>query len=219
MTKPELLAFFSPKGGSGKTTISTQCATSARKYGKTVCFYDLDPQKTATFYLNNIDKKYRPNYILNDFSIAPPSEVDFIMIDCEPSLRFIPPKEFKIIAPTLASSLDLHAYRKIFELEKAGYTVIRVLNQFSRVRNDDEEVRKQLEPCVRLTMNSGIRFAMNNNKTIWNSNHPSGNRAKNQFTFLIKCIVKGQAITLSEEDFTFIQLKGMTKNEFEEQKK
>lgn len=207
-TKTELLAFFSPKGGSGKTTISTQCATSAKKYGKRVVFYDLDPQKTATFYFSRIDEKYRPDVILHDFNQAPPIETDFIMLDCEPSMRFIPPKEFKIIAPTLASSLDLHSYRKIFELEKKGYQVLRVLNQFSMVRNDDSEVRKQLEPCILISANSGIRFAMNNGKTIWNSNHPGGKRAKNQFNYLISRIVKGTAETLTDEEFSQIMILG-----------
>lgn len=210
-----LIACFSPKGGSGKTTTSTQLAISAKLSNETklkVCFYDLDPQQTATFYFNRIGEKFRPDTILHDFNIAPPDDCDFIIIDCEPSTRFIPPKEFLIVAPTLASSLDLHAYRKVLELEEQGYKVIKVINQYSRVRKDDSEVKEHLDPCVIISANSGIRVAMNNGKTIWNSNHPGGKRAKHQFTYLVKRIMIGSAEKLSDEDISYIMLKGVKKN-------
>lgn len=204
----KLIACFSPKGGSGKTTTSTQLAISAKVSGAKVCFYDLDPQQTASFYFNRIGDKYKPDAILTSFDIAPPDDCEFIFIDCEPSTRFIPPKDFLIVAPTLASSLDLHSYRKVFELEQLGYKVIRVLNQYSRVRNDDSQVKEHLDPCVVISANSGIRVAMNNGKTIWNSNHPGGKRAKHQFTYLIKRILLGSAETLTDDDINRIMLKG-----------
>ena len=206
--KPQLLACFSPKGGCGKSTISTQLATSAKKRGNKVAFYDLDKQKTATYYFSLIDEKYRPDVILHDFNHAPPSDCDFIIIDCAPDISFIPPKDFLIVAPTLASILDMHAYRKVLELEQQGYRVIKVVNQYSMVRNDDKAVKDKLDPCVVISANTGIRHAMNNGKTIWNSNHPGGKRAKHQFTYLIKRIVAGTAETLSHDDITRIMLTG-----------
>lgn len=202
-----LLACFCPKGGTGKTTIATQLAVSARVKNRNVCFYDLDPQKTASFYFSRIDEKYRPNTILHDFSERPPAEADFLILDCEPSMRFVPPPAFTIIAPTLASILDLHAYRKVLELEDK-YKVIRVINQYSMVRNDDKAVKDKLDPCVVISANTGIKHAMANGKTIWNSNHPGGKRAKHQFTYLIKRILEGSAETLTHDDIANILVKG-----------
>lgn len=205
---PKLIACYSPKGGCGKTTISTQLAVSAKAQGFKVCFYDLDPQKTASYYLNQIGAKYKPDVILNDFNEAPPRDADFIFLDCEPSTRFIPPKDFIIVAPTLASKIDLHSYRTVLELEQEGYTVIRVLNQFSMVRGDDKTVKTKLDPCVVIGQNTGIRHAMNNSKTVWNSNHPSGKRARNQFTYLISRVLAGSAETLTNKDINAIALFG-----------
>lgn len=207
--KPILIACYSPKGGTGKTTISTQLATSARILGKNVCFYDLDPQLSATEYFNSIGEKFRPQQIESDFNVPPKEGTNFVFLDCEPSsLRFIPPKDFLIIAPTLASRLDLHAYRHILELEKNGYRVIRVINQYSMVRNDDADTLKALNPCCVISQNSAIKTAMNNNKTIWNSNHPNGKRAKYQFRYLIERITEGYAEELTNNDITRIGLLG-----------
>ena len=219
--KPHLIACYSPKGGTGKTTISTQLASSARVLDNKVCFYDLDPQLSATEYFNSVHEKFRPQTILSNFEEAPPKDVDFIFLDCEPSsLRFIPPKDFLIIAPTLASRLDLHAYRHIFELEQQGYNVIRVINQYSMVRIDDSDTLKALNPCCVISQNAAIKAAMNNNKTVWNSNHPNGKRAKFQFSYLIQRIMKGSAETLTNDDITMIGLFGVkTEEEYKELQK
>lgn len=206
-SEKHLLACFCPKGGTGKTTIATQLAVSGRVKKRNVCFYDLDPQQTASFYFSRIDEKYRPNTILTDFSERPPAEADFIILDCEPSMRFVPPPAFTIIAPTLASILDLHAYRKVLELE-GTHQIIRVINQYSMVRKDDKAIKDSLDPCVVISANTGIKHAMANGKTIWNSNHPGGRRAKMQFTYLIKRIIAGSAETLTHDDIANILITG-----------
>lgn len=211
----KLIAFFSPKGGSGKTTLATQIAVTAKHFGHSVVFYDLDPQKTASFYLTRLHQTLQPDALFHDFNTAPP-QADFIILDCEPSMRFVPPKDFLIVAPTLASPLDLHSYRKILELEKEGYKIIKVVNQYSSVRNDDKAVKESLDPCVIITQNSAIRQAMGANKTIWNFSHSSMKRARNQFKYLIQRIMKGSAETLTEEDITYIMLKGAKKNELKD---
>ncbi len=208
----KLIACFSPKGGSGKTTIATQIACTAKHFGHSVVFYDLDPQKTASFYLTRLNEKLQPDALFHDFNTAPP-KADFIILDCEPSMRFVPPKDFLIVAPTLASPLDLHSYRKILEMENDGYNIIKVVNQYSSVRTDDKSVKETLDPCIVITQNTGIRQAMGNNKTIWNFTHSSMKRARNQFNYLIQRIMRGTAETLTEEDITYIMLKGAKKNE------
>lgn len=211
-TKKHLLAFYSPKGGSGKTTISTQCAASATRAGKVVAFYDLDQQKSATFYLSKLPERFKPKYILHDINEAPPDDSTHIMLDCAPNVDFIPPKEFTIIAPTLTNSLDLHAYRKIFELEQMGYNVIRVINKFSLITSTDKDIKEQLDPCILLSVNAAVTYAMNNGLTLWNNSYSNPVRARNQFNYLISRIIEGSAETLTLDEFNKISFNKRSKS-------
>lgn len=185
------ICVWSSKGGVGKSVIATQLATSAVLKGLKVCFYDLDPQKTASYYLEQLTDKYKPAYIFSDFKKAPPEDTEFIIIDCVPNINFIPPKDFIIVSPTLASTFDLHSFRETIKLEKEGYTVIRVLNQYSMVRNDDEEVAEAIRPCIRLGGNSAIRAAIRKKKTIWNDSTMMTHRARNHFMLIANAIISG----------------------------
>jgi len=48
----KVLAILSQKGGVGKTTLATCLAVSAERDGKTAAIFDLDPQATASFWLD-----------------------------------------------------------------------------------------------------------------------------------------------------------------------
>lgn len=205
----KIIATFSPKGGSGKTTITANLASYAVTMGKKVCLYDNDPQLSITEYFNNVSEKYKPQQIESNLNTAPKQGTDFVFVDCEPSIKgFIPSKDFLIIAPTLSSRLDLHSYRFILELESKGYDVIRVINKYSMTRNNDKATLEALSPCCVISQNSAIEFAMSNQKTIWNSNHPNGKRARNQFSYLFERMMIGSAETLNHEDITRIGLLG-----------
>lgn len=189
----KIVAFFNPKGGVGKTTLSTQVAVAGVMNGYRVVFYDLDKQKTSTFYFSTIDEKYRPAEIHHSIATRPQGGADLIVIDCPPTLDFVPPKGCLVVSPTLTSMQDLHAFRKVLELENAGYKVIKVINQFNMIRNDDKALLSELKECAVITANSGIRFAMSNKKSIWNSNHPGGKKAKREFNYLLGRIKAGHA--------------------------
>lgn len=188
-----LLAFFNPKGGVGKSTLSTQTSVAATMNDYKVAFYDLDKQKTATFYFSTIDEKYRPPFIGHSLEEQPPADTNLIVVDCPPNLDFVPPKEFLIVAPTSSTMLDLHAFREVLKLEAKGYKVIKVINNFNQIRKDDKALLDEFKNAAIITSNSGIRSAMNNGKSIWNSNHPGGRKAKRQFNYLLKCIAQGFA--------------------------
>lgn len=191
----KLLAFFSPKGGVGKTTLSTQTAVSAVMNKKTVVFYDLDQQKTSSMYFSTIDEKYRPAEILHNLS-TPPSvkNIDYVIADFPPNLSVLPPKDFLLISPTTSSSLDLHAYRVVLELEE-DFKIIKVINQFSKARKDDKALleNERFKNCVVISTNQAIRHAMNIKKSVWNSNITGGSKAKRQFQYLFDMIEKGEA--------------------------
>lgn len=203
--KTLFLALFSPKGGVGKSTLATQIAVASKMNKYTVAFYDLDKQKTSTFYFGMVDDKYRPDMIYDNLDTEPETMPDIVIADCPPNLDVIPPKEFLIIAPTNTSILDLHAYRKVLELEKDGYNIIKVINNFSLVRNDDKDLLKEFSECVIISTNAAIRVAMNNGKTIWNSHHPNGKRAKKQFNYLLSRIKIGKAEEMNVEKFREIE--------------
>lgn len=203
--KPLFLALFSPKGGVGKSTLATQIAVASKMNKYTVAFYDLDKQQTSTFYFSMIDEKYKPDMIYNNLDIEPDFMPDIVIADCPPNLDVIPPKDFLIIAPTNTSILDLHAYRTVRELEEQGYNIIKVINNFSLVRNDDKDLLKDFNECVIISTNAAIRVAMNNGKTIWNSHHPNGKRAKKQFNYLLSRIKLGKAEEMTVEKFREIE--------------
>jgi cellulose biosynthesis protein BcsQ len=193
----KIVAFLNAKGGVGKTTLSTQVAVAGVMNGYKVVFYDLDKQKTASFYFSTIDEKYRPAEIHHSINTPPKNGADLIVIDCPPTMDFVPPKGCLIVAPTLTAMPDLHAFRKVLELEQEGYKVIKVINQFNMIRNDDKALLGELKECVVITANSGIRFAMSNKKSIWNSNHPGGKKAKREFNYLLSRIKSGNAETMN----------------------
>jgi cellulose biosynthesis protein BcsQ len=193
----KIVSVTNPKGGVGKTTISTQIAVAGVMNGYNVVFYDLDKQKTASFYFSTIDEKYRPAEIYHSIDIKPKGRADLIVLDCPPNLDFVPPKGCLLVSPTLTSMQDLHAFRKVLELEQQGYKVIKVINQFNMIRNDDKALLSQLGECAVITANSGIRFAMSNRKSIWNSNHPGGKKAKREFNYLLSRIKAGSAESMT----------------------
>lgn len=53
----KVLAILSQKGGVGKTTLATCLAVAAEADGKTAAIFDLDPQATASFWLDVRDSE------------------------------------------------------------------------------------------------------------------------------------------------------------------
>ena len=50
----KVLSLISQKGGVGKTTLATALAVAATQDGKRVVMMDLDPQASATFWMDNV---------------------------------------------------------------------------------------------------------------------------------------------------------------------
>lgn len=193
------VASFNGKGGVGKTTCATQMSVSFTMNGYKVCFYDLDKQKTASWYFSQVMSKYQPFAILHSLDDAPPAGTQVVIADFPPNLDYIPPKGFTIVAPTNPSGFDIHAYRQVLALEAEGYRIIKVLNNFSLTRNDDKALLEIYPQSVVISQNSAIRSALSNGKTIWNTGHPQGKRAKKQFNHLIKQLTRSETETMTVE--------------------
>jgi hypothetical protein len=194
------IAFFNPKGGVGKTTCATQSAVVMVANGFKVAFIDMDKQHSATHYLESINPKFKPAYILHSVDDEIPADTNIIVIDSPANYDFTPDKDFLLVSPTGSTKIDLHAYRRVLELENDGYRLIKVINGYNPIRKDDKSLLMQFENCVVITANSAIRNSMSRDKTIWNSGEPGGRKAKRQFTHLLNCISKGYAPFIMPEE-------------------
>lgn len=208
MTKnPKLFAFWSPKGGTGKTTLSTQVAILGAIEGKTVAFYDLDPQGSATHYFSQLKAGIdKPAHILNrgDYDAGNvPEGTDIVILDCPPSAEFIPPASFTVIAPTSASGLDLHAFLPSLELFK-GKNIIRVINKFSLVRNADKELLAALDPCAVVGVTTAFVYVMSNGESIFKTSASNAIKGARQIRYLAACANKGRTETMTSQIYNAI---------------
>ena len=108
------IAFWSPKGGVGKTTLALNFAAAAYYAGNRVIVCDLDPQQSAVdvFAENQLPFSVVPNMP----QVMP--NVDFLICDYAPSLDNLPVEE-TIILPMRASVLDLKAVAKTTQIGRA----------------------------------------------------------------------------------------------------
>ncbi|MEW6563093.1 MAG: ParA family protein [Pseudomonadota bacterium] len=106
-----------PKGGSGKTTLSTNIAGYLAAQGKTVQLLDLDRQQSASFWLSNRSESLPPIRRLGENK--PGTKADWLVIDSpaglhgknlEHAIRLA----HKIVVPVAPSLFDMHASRDFF---------------------------------------------------------------------------------------------------------
>lgn len=192
-----LLAFWSPKGGSGKTTLATQSVCVAKHNGLNVCFYDLDPQLSASNYfklLAQSEPQHCPDTILTSLNSPPPQGTQVIICDYPPNVEQLPPEEFTIVAPTLCNLLDIHSYQKVIELASKEHNrkLIKVINQLDYRKSACKQVAEHFKFWCPVSSNTIISNAMNQGKSILTM--PNTDRKKvavNQFTYLLACTKAG----------------------------
>ncbi len=109
-----------PKGGSGKTTLSTNIAGYLAARGQRVAILDLDRQKSATQWLANRPLKL-PGIELMQSEVEKSTPVDWLVIDSpaglhgknlEHALRLV----HKVIVPIAPSAFDIQASRDFLEV-------------------------------------------------------------------------------------------------------
>lgn len=123
-----IIAVLNPKGGSGKTTISTNLARSLQEQGKSVLLVDSDPQGSARDWhavneANPLDLVAldRPNNLKSLKSIA--LQYDFVVIDGAAKLEDMIAAAIKladiVIIPVQPSPYDLWAASDLVDVLKA----------------------------------------------------------------------------------------------------
>ncbi len=109
-----------PKGGSGKTTLSTNIAGYLAARGQRVAILDLDRQKSATQWLVNRPLKL-PGIELMQSEVEKSAPVDWLVIDSpaglhgknlEHALRLV----HKVIVSIAPSAFDIQASRDFLEV-------------------------------------------------------------------------------------------------------
>jgi len=109
-----------PKGGSGKTTLSTNIAGYLASRGKRVAILDLDRQKSATQWLSNRPRNL-PAIELMQSGAETEAPLDTLVIDSpaalhgknlEHALKLV----HKVIVPIAPSAFDIQASRDFLEV-------------------------------------------------------------------------------------------------------
>jgi len=109
-----------PKGGSGKTTLSTNIAGYLAARGKRVAILDLDRQKSATQWLSNRPRNL-PAIELMQTGAETAAPLDTLVIDSpaalhgknlEHALKLV----HKVIVPIAPSAFDIQASRDFLEV-------------------------------------------------------------------------------------------------------
>jgi len=132
------IAFWSPKGGVGKTTLALNFAAAAYYAGYKVLVCDLDPQQSAVSIF--AEKKLPFTVIANRPQVVP--FVDFLICDYAPSLENLPIEE-TIIQPMRASVLDLKAVARATRLIR-DKRVIKCVNGVDTRRHEERVMAMKL---------------------------------------------------------------------------
>ena len=127
------IAFWSPKGGVGKTTLALNFAAAAYFAGKKVLLCDLDPQQSAIDIFN--EKQLPFSVVPGEPQVLP--NVDYIIYDHAPDISNIPSVE-TIVLPMRPSTLDLKAVNRAYRHIR-DKRVIKCVNAVD-VRRHDERV-------------------------------------------------------------------------------
>ena len=117
------IVVLNPKGGSGKTTVSTNLAGYFSQQGYITTLMDLDPQGSSIFWAHNRPEQLSPVQLVDahncsarvtrSWAIQPPRNTEVLIIDtpARPNLNTINPllsDASAIVIPVQPSEFDLH---------------------------------------------------------------------------------------------------------------
>ena len=132
------IAFWSPKGGAGKTTLALNFAAAAYYSGHKVILCDLDPQQSAA---DVFSENKLPFTVVSDRPQVAPN-VDYLICDYAPSIENLPIEE-TVIVPMRASILDYKAVTKTTRLIR-DKRVIKCVNAVDTRRHEERLLAMKL---------------------------------------------------------------------------
>lgn len=142
----KLVAFWSEKGGVGKTTLCFNTAFGLYKAGLRVLVLDIDPQGSIVFAAS-LSEKGVPFAIEKGPLKRRPTTADFDVVLIDHPSRLIPPMDEAslIVMPLKASALDLHAWQRSHRALPGGVPTLAVLNGADIRREEDRQFINQME--------------------------------------------------------------------------
>lgn len=169
MTK--LISVWSPKGGTGKTTLSLHLADALQKLENKVLVYDSDNQKSLTEVYNHSDDL---NFDVVSSSPKSVDGYDYLIVDFPPSVegltrehKAILEKSDHVVSPVRASRLDLMSFKSVKSQVTKG-KLISVLNAYDKRIKDQVEVHDEIaRDFVTISYSSIYSRTINMCKTIF----------------------------------------------------
>jgi chromosome partitioning protein len=132
------IAFWSAKGGAGKTTLALNFAAAAYSAGHKVLVCDLDPQQSSFDIFN--EKKLPFSVVTNEPQVLP--NVDFLIYDHAPGVATLPSAE-TIVMPMRASILDIKAVNRSIRFVRHK-RVIKCVNAVDSRRHEERLLAMKL---------------------------------------------------------------------------
>ena len=129
----KVIAFTSPKGGAGKTTLAAHLGHSLQERGHSVLLIDADPQGSLLSWAEETDGGYpsviglhQPKQLARETETMG-ANYDYVVIDSQGSLGEMIPAALKVadlvLIPIQASALDIWASSDLVELIQARQNV------------------------------------------------------------------------------------------------
>lgn len=131
------IMLLNPKGGCGKSTISTNLAAYYANWGLTVGLADFDPQKSSLNWLRQrtFDLPKIKAINANTERFVYPENMDYLIIDTPASLE----KEKMQQLINLADSIIIPILPSPIDIQAAGYFIYQLLLKY-RITSEDKDI-------------------------------------------------------------------------------
>ena len=180
------IAFWSPKGGVGKTTLALNFAAAAYYAGHKVIVCDLDPQQSSA---DVFSENHLPFSVVANMPQVMPN-VDFLICDYAPSVENLP-REETIILPMRASILDLKAVGRSSRLVR-DKRVIKCVNAVDTRRQDERLIAMKLyaEGAQLIKDRSIYVRSLGKGQTVFQQNVYGARDAQNEMNRLLQRVLQ-----------------------------
>lgn len=160
------IVVINPKGGSGKTTVSTNLASYFSQGGEVTTLMDLDSQASSVFWAHKrpktaseiqlVDAHHCPYNVTRSWAIQPPRNTEALILDtpARPNLTNLKPllqEASAVLIPVLPSEFDLHAVvntvQKLRQTVPSQQNMALIINRATKIsgfKHIAEKLSKQL---------------------------------------------------------------------------
>ena len=182
------VAFWSPKGGVGKTTLALNFAAAAYYAGYKVLVCDLDPQKSAT---DIFQEKNLPFSVISNHPPVRPA-VDFLIYDHAPHTNTILDVE-TVIVPMRPSILDIKAVNRYLRVIR-DKRIIKCVNALDSRRHEERllAVRLYSQGAHLIKSRSIYVSSMAKGKTVFQLTGYGAKDAQNEINRLFERVLSGK---------------------------